>query len=222
MVRKELSCGIACYGEYLKVSVSYNEKTLSFSKKLINFDDVMVAQVKRLTERLGFDMKDIRNLCVVRGPGRFTAIRSVYTFASVLKVLVGCKVYGVDTFGVLAYNLFKDDKTDKDIAVVLHAFKDEYYLAVYRIKNRRLFEVKKPLWLFIDELLQRLEEFKGIVVYDKEEFDFDFSRLKNKKISIAPKRYLRIIPENIIDAALYFKSSEFEPIYLKPAKFEVR
>lgn len=220
MIKNELSCGISCYSSYIKLAVFYGEKRLSFSKKILNFDDVMIPQLKRLITKLGLDMKDIKNLCVVCGPGRFTAIRSVYTFASVYKILSGCKVWGVDVFGLLAYNIFKNDKEDKDIAVVSHAFRDEYYLAFYRIRKGKLFEFKKPLWICFNELLKKLENFKGTIIYDKEEFDIDFSSLNNKYISFPNENFMKVIPYNIIESAIYFGSSRFEPIYLKPAKFE--
>ena len=222
MTKKDPLCGISCYAEHLKIFLSYEGRGLSFSKKVINFDDIMIPQIKGLAKRLGFDIGDIKTLCVVRGPGRFTAIRSVYTFASVLKVLTGCRVYGIDVFSLLAYNIFKDDKNDRDIAVISHAFRDEYYFAVYRIRNGSLFEFKKPIWIYFDDLLGKLERFDGLVLYDRDEFDIDLSRLKNSKIYTADRKYMRVIPENIVECGLYFRSRVFDPIYLKPAKFEVR
>ncbi|MGC8866648.1 MAG: hypothetical protein ACP5IO_05940 [Elusimicrobiales bacterium] len=215
----ELIAGVSCYSSYLKISVRDGKKNLSYSRKIINFDDVMILQLIKMTERLGFSFKDIKTLCVVKGPGRFTAIRSIYTFASVYKAISGCRVFGVDVFDCLAYNLFTLDSSDKEVAVILHAFKDEYYLSFYSFRAKKIIREEKPQWLFFDDVLKKTKGFKGVIISDMEEFSKEMACFKD--IKLAPASISKIIPQNIIDAALYFGSEDFEPFYLKPAKFEL-
>lgn len=217
-----LKCGISCYSNYLKIYLEYGYKFTSYSEKLLNFDDIMVEKIDELAIKIGKSFKDINILCVVKGPGRFSAIRSAFTFASIYKIISGCEVYSVDIFGCLAYNIFENDRSDKDIAVISHAFRDEYYLSFYRINKNKLFELEKPKWIFLDELIRRLERFDGFIIYDKDEFDFDLSQLNNKNLKLPSSKIMRVIPKNIVNSSLYFKDRNYKPIYLKPAKFEVK
>ncbi|MCX7642072.1 MAG: hypothetical protein N2Z20_05500 [Elusimicrobiales bacterium] len=221
--RKDLICALSYYSTFLKIMLKDQNKEVSFSKKVINFDEIMINQIKKMINKLNYSFKDITTLCIVRGPGRFTAIRSVYTFASVYKVISKCKVFGVDVFECLAYNIFKNDDYNKDIAVISHAFRDEYYLAFYKIREKRLFKCGTPQWLSSEDMSKKLNKFKGMVIYDKDEFDIDLDILKNNKNIIFPNlKIMKIIPANIINAAYYFSNCRYEPIYLKPAKFEIR
>ncbi len=215
----KLLAGISCYSSYLKISVKTDKKALSYSKKVINFDNLMVLQLEKMTRQLGFDFGDIKTLCIVRGPGRFTAIRSVYTFASVYKAISGCRVFGIDVFDCLVYNLFIYDSSDKDVAVILHAFRDEYYLSFYSFSSGRIIRKKEPVWLFFEDAVKEIDGFKGVVITDMEEFSTEMSRFKS--LNFAPPSVSKIIPSHIIDSAVYFGLQNFQPIYLKPAKFEL-
>lgn len=217
-----LKCGVSCYSNFLKICLEYNNNIVFYSRKVFNFDDLMIKEIEYLALKLKKDFKDIKSLCVLRGPGRFTAIRTVFTFASVYSSISGCEVYGVDLFGCLSYNIFEYDNSDKDIAIISHAFRDEYYLAFYKISRKRLFQLTKPQWLFFNEIVEKLKSFDGFLIYDRDEFEFDISKINNKKIKLPHSKIMRVIPRNIIRSSLYFKNKNYEPIYLKPAKFEIK
>ncbi|MCX7905630.1 MAG: hypothetical protein N2446_02890 [Elusimicrobiales bacterium] len=220
-MNKDVICGLSCYSTFLKIVLRKGDKEISFSRKLVNFDDIIFKQFNKMLSKMDSSFKDIDTICIVRGPGRFTAIRSIYTFATVYQALSKCKVLGVDVFGCLSYNVFKKDNSDKDIAIISHAFKNEYYLGFYKIRKKKLFEYKKPRWLLLEDIINELRNFKGVVIYDKDEFDIDLSLLeKNENISFPSTNLMKIIPSNIINSSFYFLCEKYEPIYLKPAKFE--
>lgn len=208
--------GISGYSSHLKLCVYDGKNLRKFSTKEINFDKIIVSKTSKLLKDLNYSFRDIKKICIIRGPGRFTAIRTVYTFASVYSALSGCSVFGVDIFECLSYKLFEKDKSDKKIAVISHAFKDEYYIAFYNIKNGGLKEKVKPIWLKINQLKEKLLKFNGYIVYDSDEVDVNVIDVKMANIF-----QTSIEAIDVIKACDYFKKTNYEPIYLKPAKFEV-
>ncbi len=211
--------GISSYSSYLKISVFNGSKYLGFSKEVINFEELMFKKINSMLLKFKLDFKDISAVCIVKGPGRFTGIRSSYTFASVYNVISGAQVYGIDVFKLFVYNIFENDKTDKRVRVVLNAFKDEYYISEYLIENRKIKNIISPKWVYEKKLLKMMRNFDGILISDDEDNKKVYEIFKDYKK--ADERLSRVIPENIIKACLYFKEKDIKPYYLKLAKFEL-
>lgn len=212
----DLILGILSYSQYLKIILRYKNDSKVFNQKLVNFDEIFFDKINEFLKFFNKNFKDISTICVVRGPGRFTSIRLLYTFAKLYNTLSKSKLYGVDVFDVIAYGLYNLDKTDRDFKVIIHAFKNEFYLSNYEIKDAKLKKIGRDEWLVEEEIKKRLKNYKGIVLTDIEDFpditnifpDFNFDL-----------RHSKIFEENIINSAIYFKKTDISPIYLKPAKF---
>ncbi|MEF3279866.1 MAG: hypothetical protein K6357_02725 [Elusimicrobiota bacterium] len=216
---KKIICGISACSSFLKIAISDGLNLSCFSEQILNFEDKMFEVIIKLLKKYGADFKDISDFCVVRGPGRFTGIRSVYSFVKVYQAISKCRVWGVDVFELLAYNLFLVDKRDVEIAVIIHAFKEEFYLAKYVIKNGSLIRKYDPGWLLFSDVCGKLKNFKGIALTDAEDYPQTVKMFKNLKF--ADQNLLKIDERNIINAAMFFGKKDISPFYLKPAKFEV-
>jgi len=217
----KLTLGLCTIGKFLKISI-YNEKNFFiFSKEYLNQEELLFEVLKKLAIKAGGSFKNFRNICYVNGPGRFTGMRISYTFANVYKVLSGAKIYAATAFDCLAYNLYEKlgNKNDIDIAVVLRAFKYEFYLAYYKIEKGVIKKNSRYYWLKDYELSKKLNDFSGYLIGDKEEFS-DIYKFAGKNSIISDDSISSIKPENIVKSALYFKNSDKKPLYLKPAKYE--
>lgn len=126
----------------------------------INQENHLFTLADELMRPHGLEFKDLKAVCVLRGPGRFTGIRVGLTFASILNRLAGVRAMGVSTLEVLAYQAavsagfkkFLRDTKNRDtspvyIVSVLHAFRDEYYCQIF-----------KPSFLPLPLSLPRLRE----------------------------------------------------------------
>lgn len=219
----KLTLGLSTYGNFLKISIYDGKKFCNSSSKYLNQEEIFFENINKLLKKIGGNFKDFENICYINGPGRFTGIRIAYTFAGVYSVLSGAKLYSVTTFDCLVYNLYEKllpKKIDTEIAVILRAFKDEFFLSYYKLSKDKLKNVAKPVWLKGEELSEKLSSFKGYVIGDAEEFKDIYKLVKGKSI-VADYSISKIKPENIIKSALYFKNKEKRPIYLKPAKYEI-
>jgi tRNA A37 threonylcarbamoyladenosine modification protein TsaB len=215
---KKIICGVSAYSSYVKLSVSDGIKHIDFSKQILNFEDIFFDKLSNMVKKFNCKFSDISEIDIIRGPGRFTGIRSLYTFAKVYNVLSGARVYGIDVFEALVYNLYQSGY-EGDVAVVVHAFKDEFYLCYYRIKNKKIIRKQSPEWIFIDKLKKKLGNFKGVLISDFEDYPETYSIFNN--LDKAPSEISKIIPYNIIKASKFFSHTDISPFYLKPAKFEL-
>ena len=215
----KITVGISSYSSFLKLSLSNGKRFINFSNKGVNSEEIMIEKISELSKKLNSDFKKIEKICIVRGPGRFTGIRISYSFARVYNAISRAQVYGVSVFELLTYNVLNKYQRDCEIRVVLNAFKDEYYLAGFKIRKGVIKSDLKPRWDSKEGILKKLKGFKGMVITDYEDNLYTYEFLNG--FEKAPIEISKVIEENIIKAALYFKNKEIKPIYLKPAKFEL-
>jgi len=218
----KLTLGLCTIGNFLKVSIYNDKKFFVFSKKYLNQEEILFKVINRLVLKTGGSFQDIQNICYINGPGRFTGMRISYTFANIYKVLSGAKIYCATAFDCLAYNLYERLKNENniDIAVILRAFKDEFYLCYYKIWRGNIKKVSPYFWLKDYDLLKKLSNFSGYLIGDKEEYS-DIYKFAGKNSIVCDDSISLIKSENIIRSALYFKNPDKKPLYLKPAKYEV-
>ena len=212
-----LICALSTHSSRLNIYLFDGKSDFSFSKKILNMDDILFKEIDKGLRKLKKSFTDISALCIVKGPGRFTGIRISYTFASILKVISRCKVYGVDGFDLLAYKFFSKHSYEKKLCVVLRAFKNEYYYCLYK-NDKRISKLGNPKWVFEDDLLKFIEKWDDPIISDEEESNV-YNLFKDKKI--AAKNISRILPIDVFNSAFYFKNTDIKPLYLKPAKFEL-
>jgi tRNA A37 threonylcarbamoyladenosine modification protein TsaB len=218
----KLALGLSTCFSRLQISLSNGENYISTSLNYLNQEEIIFKEIEKLCFRFKTDFGDFTDICLVKGPGRFTGMRIAYTLATVYSVLKKVNLWGITALDLLAYNTlesFKDIKKVR-IAAISHAFKDEFYLSFYEFSNGKLKQKSKIFWLKEKELLRKLYNFDGYIIGDIEEYPGIYSLFDSYKT--APDNISRIIPENIIKAAFYFKKKDVKPIYLKPANFEVK
>lgn len=89
------------------------EKSWSDSK-----DDVekLTPTLAGMLSELGLDKSEIKSILVVRGPGSFTSLRTGVAFANALASALPAKLYGIDTFELLARKA-----AVQDLLVILNA-----------------------------------------------------------------------------------------------------
>lgn len=232
MAKKEkIILGLSTAGSNIKIALRNTlGKFRAKSVKEFNQEKVFFKIIEKLLSFEKAQLKDIGGLCVIKGPGRFTGIRISLTFASMMKALTGIKVFTITAFEVLAFQAFEslDFKAwaakakNTKIVVILHAFKKEYFLQVFKAADGLPESLDRPEWLDEESIRSRIEGIKSdiYVIADTEE-DADIYRLAPENSKKAPIKISKIIPESIIKAALIKKDEDISPLYLKPARYEM-
>jgi tRNA threonylcarbamoyladenosine biosynthesis protein TsaB len=232
MAKKEkIILGLSTAGSNIKIALKNTSgKFRAKSVKEFNQEKVFFKIIEKLLSFEKAGLKDIGGICVVKGPGRFTGIRISLTFASMMKALTGIKVFTVTAFEVLAFQAFESlgfkkwliKAKNPKIAVILHAFKKEYFLQVFKSSNALSKSLSKPEWLDEESIKTRIKNLKGdvYIIADTQE-DADIYRLAAKNNEKAPVKISKIMPESIIKTALIKKDEDISPLYLKPARYEM-
>ena len=223
--------GLCTSGARLKIAVLAGGRYFQSQKKVFNQERVLFGLVKNQLEKAGAQLRGINTVCAARGPGRFTGIRISLTLAGALKAMAGARVYTATLFEILALQAFESGHFKAwaakaggaRLAVLLHAFKDEYFCQVFLAGGPALPRPEgEPAWLKAEEMKKLLSGLGATfyVIADAEEAPGIYA-LAPENAAKAPAALSKIIPAYIIKAALAYKNKTLKPLYLKPAKYEL-
>ena len=225
---EEITLGLCTSGARLKVSVLAGGRFFQAQKKVFNQERFLFPLVKRELKKAGADLRGVTAVCAARGPGRFTGIRISLTLAGALKALAGARVYTATLFEILAlqaaesahFRAWAKEGGGTRLAVLLHAFKDEYFCQFF-VPGKLPKPEGEPVWLKEEEMRELLHN-NGAPFYaiaDAEEAAGIYALLPGNAVK-APPVLSKIIPAYLIKAALAYKNKTLKPLYLKPAKYE--
>jgi tRNA threonylcarbamoyl adenosine modification protein YeaZ len=224
---EQVKLGLCTSGSRLKIAVEAGGKIFQAQKKIFNQEQALFGLVKRELAKAGADLGSVDVVCAVRGPGRFTGIRISLTLAGALKAMAGAKVYTATLFEILALQAcehkdFKDSGLSR-IAVLLHAFKDEYFCQFFKAAaGRKLPQPEgEPLWLKSGELKEQLAAETIFYAIGDSEEDPAVYGLLPAGCARAPKAISKVLPGHVIKAAMALRNKTLKPLYLKPAKYEL-
>lgn len=213
-------------GPVLRVGVQQNGKIYSARRKGVKQERFLLPVVQRVLAKAGAELGDIGRVFFVRGPGRFTGIRISLTFASMLQALNGSRPCAATLFEILykqvtdsaAFAKWQKAYPQGIAVVVLHAFREEYFLQFFDGKNTG------PQWLGKGELLQKLAACKKpLYLAGTDKDGLSLRGLVGDSYTIAPSADCQLRLQTLLEMAknpLYCKSVP-QPLYLKPARFEL-
>lgn len=195
-------------------------------RKGIKQEKLLFPVLNRLLNKAGASLEQVSTIFVIRGPGRFTGIRIALTFASMLKMLTRCTVKGATIFEVIyrqvlasrAYKTWLQTHPAGAVAVVVHAFREEYFLQIFDAQHHA------PKWLSREELLTQLSAYAyGLFVAGTDKDFAPLDELLGKTYPLAPYKVCRVQAGTLaaLCAEKKWTHEALEPLYLKPARFEL-
>jgi len=210
----------------LTVAVEKDGRVFAARKKGIKQEKLLFPLLQKVLGKVPAELKDVKQIFIIRGPGRFTGIRIALTFASMMQYLSKAQVKGATVFEVVAHQVqarryFKEWKKQHPtgaLAVVLHAFREEYFLQFFDDKN------KGPQWLSREELLAQLASYPSALMVAGTDKEFaPLTGLLGKKYTLADAKDGRVQPRTLLALCQEEKYAQnsLEPLYLKPARFEL-
>lgn len=210
----------------LLIGVEKNGQIFKARRSGIKQEKLLFAVLNRLLGKAGANLQEISRIFIIRGPGRFTGIRIALTFASMLGMLNKCEIKGATLFEVIyhqvlasrAYKVWKKSHPDGVIAVVLHAFREEYFLQIFDTKNT------SPRWLSREELVTVLAaSTKDLLVAGTDKDFAPLDHLLGQSYALAPYQVCRVQAKTLFALAQQsnWTRQALEPLYLKPARFEL-
>ncbi|MBR2082756.1 MAG: tRNA (adenosine(37)-N6)-threonylcarbamoyltransferase complex dimerization subunit type 1 TsaB [Elusimicrobiaceae bacterium] len=210
----------------LLLALEKDGKIYTARRKGIKQEKLLFPLLRKLLVKAQAELQDISRICIIRGPGRFTGIRIALTFASMLQMLRNTQVYGATLFEVLHsqvtasrdYRAWKKNHPNGALAVVLHAFREEYFLQIFDKSN------KGPQWLSREELLSQLAAYTEPLFVAGTDKEFaPLEGLLGTTYPLAAYKDCRVRAQTLIGFTQDDKWTRqaLEPLYLKPARFEL-
>ena len=253
---KEIILGVCSTGSRLKLAVYDGKKFYCAQRRVFNQEKPLFPMINRLLKGAG--LGSVRTFCAVRGPGRFTGIRIGLTLGKVLEALAGVKIYAVTLFEIMALQAFESAAFKSRaalcrkprIAVLMRAFKDEYFCQVFdagagltpppgqaakaassakpAAGGRPGGGVKRPAAAFEPQWLKAPEMKAYLSALGPELFMIGDAEEDPSVYALAPAYCVKagpgiskILPVYLIRTALALKNSNATPLYLKPARYEL-
>lgn len=210
----------------LLLAVEKDGKLFTARRSGIKQEKLLFPVLNGLLVKANANLQDVSRVFIIRGPGRFTGIRIALTFASMLQMLGDCEVKGATLFEVIyrqvqacrAYASWQQNHPSGVAAVVLHAFREEYFLQIFDEKK------SAPAWLSREELLRTLAVYPYPLFVAGTDKEFaPLTNLLDGKYTLAPYDVCRVQAKTLARLAQEKKwtKSALEPLYLKPARFEL-
>lgn len=209
----------------LLVAVEKDGKIFSTRRTGIKQEKLLFPALHKVLGAAGATLNDVKEIFIIRGPGRFTGIRIALTFASMMQYLAHACVKGATVFEVISrqvqnskkFKTWKKANPNGVLAVVLHAFREEYFLQFFDEKNAG------PRWLSREELLQELARCSVPLFVAGTDKDFTPLTSLLAGYTLADSKDCRVRPQTLLamNREEQFASGALEPLYLKPARFEL-
>ena len=210
----------------LLLAIEKEGKLYTARRKGIKQEKLLFPVLRSLCAKAQADLTDISRIFIIRGPGRFTGIRIALTFASMMQMFNHTTVYGATLFEVLCrqvtasrkFKMWQKNYPNGVLAVVLHAFREEYFLQVFDAEN------KGPQWLSREELLAQLAAYHAPLFVAGTDKDFaPLNELLKNAYPLAVYKDCRVQARTLVQLAQdnIWVASALEPLYLKPARFEL-
>ncbi len=113
------------------------EKELKTKK---NISEMLIFEIEKFFKKHEKNIKKIKTIYVITGPGSFTGIRSALTFAKSLKLTIKLNIFGLSKFEIINYKV-KIAKCAKLKCILLHFKGNQFFKQTFR-DNKAINEVQ--------------------------------------------------------------------------------
>ena len=210
----------------LLLAVEKDGKIFKLHRKGIKQEKLLFPALHKLLDKAGVSLPAVERVFIIRGPGRFTGIRISLTVASMLQMLSGAQVGGATVFEVLArqaqhsrlFQKWQKLHPQGVLAVVLHAFREEYFLQIFDPNSQG------PQWLDKAALQNCLAAYsKPLFLVGTDRAGASLEELFGNKYPLAAAKDCVVRAETLCQLAQegFGAAHALEPLYLKPARFEL-
>ncbi len=226
MQSKPVIIGLDSSGSPLLIVAAKGSQKAVRRRSGIKQERILFPALQHALAAVGGSLQEVGTIFIVRGPGRFTGIRISLTFASMMQYLNQAKVRSATVFEILRYQVekslafkrWKKQNPSGALGVVLHAFRKEYFLQIFDEQNR------PPAWMSLEELQVELSAYPHPLFLagtgaNKAPLHSiltgNFAWARPVDCVVQPATLLALAQQDC------WEENALEPLYLKPARFEL-
>ena len=104
------------FTQSFKLALIHNGKLVNKELKIKkNISEILIIEIDKFLKKSHTNIKKIKSIYIITGPGSFTGIRTALTFAKALKLTMNLNVFGLSKFELINFFNFADifDHTQK-------------------------------------------------------------------------------------------------------------
>ena len=197
-------------------TILVNNKDYSVNKETgVKHLEHLLPEIDRILCENNKNLSNIKNFCVVVGPGSFTGIRiGVATVKGFCSVYNKAKIIAINMLDMLSYVILNSNNNiSEDFGILIKSTSTKYYFGKYD-KTGKLLEQKL---ISKDELIAKCEKIENMFSYNFEE---EVNGRRTKKIILMPGNYISYA-EFKIKSKEFTKLKDLKPVYLALSQAEV-
>ncbi len=204
----------------VSTAVLKNNILLSKSSVLENSKqaEFLVLEIEKTLKENNIFYQDLDLIATINGPGSFTSVRIGLTCAKTINIAIQKPLILLNSCEVVARKYLD---YDGEIIVVNDAKMDEFFIAKFLIKNKKIISTLEPTLIGIDEI-KNLEIKNNSIICGSAKNDI--AKLLNIEVSLKDDS----IEADLVGLLAYEKFSDgyfsdnHSPLYLRTPKIEKR
>ena len=99
-----------------------------------NISEILIIEIDKFLKKSHTNIKKIKSIYIITGPGSFTGIRSALTFAKALKLTMNLNIFGLSKFELINFKMGMS-KIRKTKCIILHFRNNEFFIQSFKGKK---------------------------------------------------------------------------------------
>ena len=120
------------FTQSLRLALLKNGKLINQELKIKrNISEILILEIDKFLKKSHTNIKEIKSIYIITGPGSFTGIRSALTYAKALKLTMNLNIFGLSKFELINSKI-KLSKISKSKCIMLHFRDNELFIQSFK------------------------------------------------------------------------------------------
>ena len=120
------------FTQSLRLALLKNGKLINQELKIKrNISEILILEIDKFLKKSHTNIKEIKSIYIITGPGSFTGIRSALTYAKALKLTMNLNIFGLSKFELINSKI-KLSKISKSKCIMLHFRDNEFFIQSFK------------------------------------------------------------------------------------------
>ena len=120
------------FTQSFRLALIHNGKLVNKELKMKkNISEILIIEIDKFLKKLHTNIKKIKSIYIITGPGSFTGIRSALTYAKALKLTMKLNIFGLSKFELINFKMGLS-KIRKIKCIILHFRNNEFFIQSFK------------------------------------------------------------------------------------------
>ncbi len=123
------------FTQSFRLALIHNGKLVNKELKIKkNISEILIIEIDKFLKKSHTNIKKIKSIYIITGPGSFTGIRSALTYAKALKLTMNLSIFGMSKFELINFKMGLS-KIRKTKCIILHFRNNEFFIQSFKGKK---------------------------------------------------------------------------------------